>query len=205
MTTSIARLKTSQPEAAVSISQFKLLDHLREQLASKSCDPDHPGASELRDRIDQLRSEIAHSHFGLVSFVVGRFRRSRVERSEMLGEARLILAKAIDRFDWKRGFQFSTYYVRCAIRHLRHFVARQARIRGLPPSARSSRRPPRNRNRRSPIWCRSRSCIPVLSNWRRATGRCWNCDSASGRSSAPIHSKSSDDCTGIRGSGSVNA
>jgi len=59
-----------------------------------------------------LRNKIAICNLGLVYSAVRRFKGSNGDFPDLVSEGSLALIRAIDRFDWTRGYKFSTYAYR---------------------------------------------------------------------------------------------
>ncbi|WP_081077574.1 sigma-70 family RNA polymerase sigma factor [Burkholderia cepacia] len=71
----------------------------------------HPSASAYRSSIAQLvhcRNQMAQANVRLVMDLARRRRHSGLSLEDLIQEGNLGLLKAIDRFDWRRGFRFST-------------------------------------------------------------------------------------------------
>jgi len=64
------------------------------------------------ERQIDLRNRIAVCNVGLVYSAVRRFKGSNGDFPDLVSEGSLALLKAIDRFDWTRGYKFSTYAYR---------------------------------------------------------------------------------------------
>ncbi|WP_157653213.1 sigma-70 family RNA polymerase sigma factor [Burkholderia ubonensis] len=71
----------------------------------------HPSASAYRSSIAQLihsRNYMAQANVRLVMDIARRKQHSGLSLEDLIQEGNLGLLKAIDRFDWRRGFRFST-------------------------------------------------------------------------------------------------
>ena len=78
--------------------------------------------------IDRIRGRIIECNLRLVVSISRRFSDSRNGFEELVSEGNLILMKAVDRFDYGRGFRFSTYATHAVQRHIfRLFQTRQKR------------------------------------------------------------------------------
>jgi RNA polymerase primary sigma factor len=83
--------------------------------------------SRLRRRIDVF----ARANLRLVVSLAGRFARNRIPITDAIQEGNIGLLMAIDRFDYRKGFRFSTYaawWIRHAISRAVYNTARQVRI-----------------------------------------------------------------------------
>ena len=80
------------------------------------------------EEIDALRGRIIECNLRLVVSISRRFADNRNGFEELVSEGNLILMKAVDRFDYARGFRFSTYATHAVQRHIfRLFQTRQKR------------------------------------------------------------------------------
>ncbi len=78
---------------------------------------------------NDTRDEIARANFRLLSFVCRKSATSNDEFDEFVAEANMILLKAIDKFDFSRGYRFSTYLTHAVQRHLARLINRASRHR----------------------------------------------------------------------------
>lgn len=78
----------------------------------------------LRDA-EAAREEIAKANLRLVASIAGRLSISREEFDEFVAEGNAILLYAIDKFDYSRGFRFSTYVTHAVQRHLYRVIERR--------------------------------------------------------------------------------
>ena len=67
---------------------------------------------------DAVRDRISHANQRLLLKIASGFRSNRDDQQDLIGEAAVILLKAIDGFDVSRGFRFSTYATHAVQRHL---------------------------------------------------------------------------------------
>ncbi|MGI9429175.1 MAG: sigma-70 family RNA polymerase sigma factor [Bythopirellula sp.] len=114
---------------------FKRLNFLRfraSALQSALKNKRRPGKSQRE--IDRLLSEakatreqIACANLRLVTSISRRLATSPDDFDECLGEANTILLNAIDKFDYSRGYRFSTYVTHAVQRHLYRFIGRRAK------------------------------------------------------------------------------
>jgi RNA polymerase primary sigma factor len=72
----------------------------------------------LLSEAEETRSKIAYANLRLLHSIVRRFASSRDEIDELASEANTILLNAIDKFNYSRGFRFSTYVTHAIQRHL---------------------------------------------------------------------------------------
>lgn len=72
------------------------------------------------------RNEIAQANLRLVASVARRLSSTRDDFEEMFAEGNTILLYAIDKFDYTRGYRFSTYLTHAVQRHLFRYIKRRA-------------------------------------------------------------------------------
>jgi RNA polymerase primary sigma factor len=73
---------------------------------------DGPGTRRVRERFDalcELRARLAEANLRLVVSMAKRYRHTNLSMLDLVQEGNLGLLKAIDKFQWRRGFKFSTY------------------------------------------------------------------------------------------------
>ncbi len=83
----------------------------------------------LMARATQLRNRIIHANIRLVMSIVKQFADNRNRFDDLLSEGISCLIKAVDKFDFDRGFRFSTYATRAVRREVFRLVQRQHRDR----------------------------------------------------------------------------
>ena len=65
----------------------------------------------LKARLEQTRNKIAEANLRLVTYAAKRYRPQGLELLDLLQEGNIGLMRAIQRFEWRRGFKFSTYAI----------------------------------------------------------------------------------------------
>ncbi|HWN68103.1 MAG TPA: sigma-70 family RNA polymerase sigma factor, partial [Haliangium sp.] len=113
------------------------LDALEQQLASSSPPPSFAG--DVRAFADYMsrvraaervacdaRNEFVKANLRLVVSIARRFNHGRMSLADLIQEGNLGLIKAVERFDYKRGFRFSTY----ASWWIRHAIGRALADKG---------------------------------------------------------------------------
>lgn len=94
-----------------------------------------PDAAKLREieallaRATRVRNRIIHANVRLVMSIVKQFADDRNRFDDLLSEGISCLIKAVDKFDFDRGFRFSTYATRAVRREVFRLVQRQHRDR----------------------------------------------------------------------------
>lgn len=89
-------------------------------------------AAEINRLIEEsqdTRNQIAVANLRLIRSIAGKLSDSREEFEEFCSEANTILLKSIDKFDYSRGFRFSTYATHSVQRHLRRLILRKQQER----------------------------------------------------------------------------
>jgi RNA polymerase sigma factor (sigma-70 family) len=109
---------------------------LEAQLKLADCPPDDPARPELEQvaaRGKQARRTMIESNLRLVVSIARRFSATGLPLGDLVQEGNLGLLRAVEKFDWRKGFKFSTYatwWIRQAIG--RGAAARGARAIRLP-------------------------------------------------------------------------
>jgi RNA polymerase primary sigma factor len=117
---------------------FKRLNFLRFRASALQAGlhPTRPSKKKLRE-IERLladahdvRTELATSNLRLVASIAGKLAISGEEFDEFIAEGNSILLYAIDKFDYSRGFRFSTYATHAVQRHLYRVIDRRRKRAG---------------------------------------------------------------------------
>ena len=95
---------------------------------------------------EETRNQIAVANLRLIRSLARRLSDSREEFDEFCAEAQSVLLKAIDKFDYSRGFRFSTYATHSVQRHLRRQIARKQKERSRTQSLQFADSSPSNSN-----------------------------------------------------------
>ena len=86
--------------------------------------------------IDQIRDQLVNSNLRLVSSIARKFSSQNGDVDDFSSDGCMILMGAIDRFDYSRGFRFSTYATHSIQRHFfRLWKTRQRRRERFPNAA----------------------------------------------------------------------
>jgi RNA polymerase primary sigma factor len=82
----------------------------------------------------QIRDELVRSNVPLVLAMAKRARVGGVDFSDLVSEGSLALLRSVEKFDFSRGFRFSTYACRAILKSFSRVAARAARYRGHFPT-----------------------------------------------------------------------
>lgn len=86
--------------------------------------------------IEQIRGQLVNSNLRLVSSIARKFSSQHGDVDDFSSDGCMILMGAIDRFDYSRGFRFSTYATHSIQRHFfRLWKTRQRRKERFPNAA----------------------------------------------------------------------
>ncbi|MCH2211725.1 MAG: sigma-70 family RNA polymerase sigma factor [Fuerstiella sp.] len=115
---------------------FKKLNFLRFRASALQTTlhaKNRPSAKKLKEvsrllaDAEKTREEIARANLRLVVSIAGKQASSEDEREEFVAEGNAILLNAIDKFDFARGYRFSTYVTHAVQRHLYRLMNRRNR------------------------------------------------------------------------------
>jgi len=84
---------------------------------------------------DKARKRIIECNLRLVVSIAKLYKNSQVPLEDLLQEGNIGLMKAVERFDWKRGFRFSTYATWWIKQAIGQHVLKRKRIIRLPAHA----------------------------------------------------------------------
>jgi RNA polymerase primary sigma factor len=119
-------LLTKQDEVELSQAYEAGLDA---RLKLADCAPDgpaRPGLEQVAARGEWARRKMIESNLRLVVSIARRFSATGLPLGDMVQEGNLGLLRAVEKFDWRKGFKFSTY----ATWWIRQAIARGAADRG---------------------------------------------------------------------------
>ena len=91
----------------------------------------HDLCTLLKD-IHELRNKLLESNLRLVISIAQRYRNRGVHLNDLIQEGNLGLLRALERFDFKLGYQFSTYASWWIKHNIGRVIASQARVIRLP-------------------------------------------------------------------------
>jgi len=64
---------------------------------------------ELKKKLDEKRNEFVEANLRLVVKIANRYRNQVVSVADLIQEGNLGLIRAVEKFDWRKGFKFSSY------------------------------------------------------------------------------------------------
>ena len=116
---------------------FKRLNFLRFRAnALRVANKNRKPSAKVKKEIDRLlgeaaesREQIACANLRLITSIVRKLSHTPEEFDEFLSEANAILLNAIDKFDYSRGYRFSTYATHAVQRHTFRLIERQSKRR----------------------------------------------------------------------------
>lgn len=123
---------------------FRALNLLRYRVnrTRSRLSPSRPskGAMDSIDRmlktVEEIRSQLVNSNLRLVASIARKFSAQHGDVDDFSSDGCMILLGAIDRFDYSRGYRFSTYATHSIQRHFyRAFKVRQRRKERFPNAA----------------------------------------------------------------------
>ena len=82
----------------------------------------------------QARDIMIQSNLRLVINIAKKYRNSNCAFEDLIQESSIGLIKAVERFDWRRGFKFSTYACWWIKQSIRKYIAGFSRSMSLPPN-----------------------------------------------------------------------
>ena len=112
-------IELSQAYEAGLDAQLKLAD-------TSPDDPARPDLEVVADHGDWARRKMIESNLRLVVSIARRFSATGLPLGDLVQEGNLGLLRAVEKFDWRKGFKFSTY----ATWWIRQAIARGAADRG---------------------------------------------------------------------------
>lgn len=88
----------------------------------------------------KARQKLAQSNLRLVVYIAKKQKGHNIPLEDLIQEGNLGLLKAIDRFDWKKGFRFSTYATWWIKQAISQYVLTRKKIIRLPAHAVSAQK-----------------------------------------------------------------
>lgn len=88
----------------------------------------------------KARQKLAQSNLRLVVYIAKKQKGHNIPIEDLIQEGNIGLLKAIDRFDWKKGFRFSTYATWWIKQAISQYVLKRKKIIRLPAHAASAQK-----------------------------------------------------------------
>jgi len=88
----------------------------------------------------RARQKLAQSNLRLVVYIAKKQKSHNIPLEDLIQEGNLGLLKAIDRFDWKKGFRFSTYATWWIKQAISQYILTRKKIIRLPAHAVSAQK-----------------------------------------------------------------
>ncbi len=124
-----SRILTPEGEQQL-FKQLRFVD-VRAKAIKSTLDPKKPNKKSIAE-LEQLKTqrestleEITKANLRLVASIARKLSRSEQDFDEFFSEGTSILLYAIEKFDYKRGFRFSTYATHSVQRHLYRVIQRR--------------------------------------------------------------------------------
>lgn len=109
------------------------LEHLRDVLRRSGTDPTaHKALSLALDQADSARRRMTEANLRLVISVAKRYGRRGLPFLDLIQEGNIGLMKAVEKFEYQRGFKFSTYATWWIRQAVTRAIADQARLVRVP-------------------------------------------------------------------------
>jgi RNA polymerase primary sigma factor len=88
----------------------------------------------------KARQKLTQSNLRLVVYIAKKQKSHNIPLEDLIQEGNLGLLKAIDRFDWKKGFRFSTYATWWIKQSISQYILKRKKIIRLPAHAVSAQK-----------------------------------------------------------------
>ncbi|MCM8612430.1 sigma-70 family RNA polymerase sigma factor [Accumulibacter sp.] len=112
---------------------WAFLEHLRDVLGRTGADPaTHRTLSLALDRAGRARRRMTEANLRLVVSIAKRYSRRGLPFLDLIQEGNIGLMKAVEKFEYRRGFKFSTYATWWIRQAVTRAIADQARLVRVP-------------------------------------------------------------------------
>jgi len=112
---------------------WAFLEHLRDVLGQTGADPAaHRALSMAIDQAGMARCRMTEANLRLVVSIARRYSRRGLPFLDLIQEGNIGLMKAVEKFEYRRGFKFSTYATWWIRQAITRAIADQARLVRVP-------------------------------------------------------------------------
>ena len=125
--------KTSISNYLNTLQSYPQLEH--EELIELFQKYEKGGAESVK-----ARQKLTQSNLRLVVYIAKKQKSHNIPLEDLIQEGNLGLLKAIDRFDWKKGFRFSTYATWWIKQSISQYILKRKKIIRLPAHAVSAQK-----------------------------------------------------------------
>ncbi|MFP6654557.1 MAG: RNA polymerase sigma factor RpoD, partial [Myxococcota bacterium] len=134
----LARLGGDSEPVRKALDQLASLQAFRFRLEKESC-LELSEIKEIRERVDatselaqEAKSELIEANLRLVVSIAKRYTNRGLQFLDLIQEGNIGLMKAVDRFEWRRGYKFSTYATWWIRQAISRAIADQSRTIRIP-------------------------------------------------------------------------
>ncbi|KAB2642522.1 MAG: sigma-70 family RNA polymerase sigma factor [Verrucomicrobia bacterium] len=113
---------------------FKRIESAENHLAELQKNPGHAsgGLRHWHRIASDARNDLIMANQGLVAAMVGKYAKFGLEKKDLMHEGTIGLIKAIEKFDYRRGFRLSTYATPWIQQAMSRAISKQARTIRIP-------------------------------------------------------------------------
>lgn len=123
-------------------SLFRRMNYLKYRAAAsrEALDPSEPDREKLLQikndlrRARMIRDRIIQANMRLVLSIAGKFVDGAISFDDLVSEGTLSLMRAVEKFDYSRGFRFSTYATKAVNRNIYRLMVRSNKGKLVPAS-----------------------------------------------------------------------